>query len=617
MPGGKNRLQLADTVSNVKRDFSKNLSNLLIFDIFFKIIVTAIFGPISAWILNRLVASSGAYVIGNEQIISFVFSPIGMAAVISSGALALTIIFAEQAGIILIASRSKIGGAMKAHEAIFEMLKYLRVLIELGVRQIVIGLLYLAPLAAAGGIAYYILILHHDLNFLLVEKPPVFWLAAAIVCFLGFCALLAIGILYVRWIFSVPFCVLEGEKPSLALRKSRRLVSGNFWRIVLIILGWALLITAAGVLIAFLLDSLSEFILNRIGENPAIVITVVSILLGVYGLTAAALTFIGFTANCLAITRLFYDIGEQKGWSQALPPTDDPAREFGTLSQCKIAWAAVILALILTSISSAFIIDRIDLNHPVAVTAHRGSSKDAPENTLSAVRRAIDDGADFAEIDVQETADGVIVLLHDTDLMRIAGLNKKIWQLTYPEMKSLDAGSWFSPEFKGEHIPTLSEALEFSRNKIKLNIELKFNGREKQLVESVVKIIRDHKFGSQCVITSLNYDGLRKVEKFNPDLKTGFIIAKSIGNMFRVDTDFLSLASDIVNPDVMAAARKRKKKVHVWTVNSPDSMSYFINMGVDNIITDYPAKLIAVIHERASLNDVEKFLLVAADMLKR
>ncbi len=617
MTGRKSKFQLADVFSNVKRDFSQNLSSLLIFDIFFKIVATAIFGPISAWIFNRLVAASGAWVIGNEQIISFVLSPVGMAAVIISGALALAIIFAEQAGIILIASRFNAGQAIKAYQAFLQMLKYLRVLIELGVRQIIIGLLYLAPLAAVAGITFYILSSQHDLNYLLVEKPPVFWIGAAVAATLGICGLLVIALLYVRWIFSVPFCVLEGEKPATALRKSRSLVSGNFWRIVVIMLGWALLITAAGVLIAFLLEVLSEFILNRVGENPAIVITVASILLGFFGLTAAALTFIGFATNCLGIARLYHDIGEQKGLSQAMPPTDDLAREFSQPSQRKIVWAAVILALILTTISSAFIIDRIDLEHQVAVTAHRGSSMDAPENTLSAVRRAIDDGADFAEIDVQQTADGVIVLLHDTDLMRIAGVNKKIWQLTYPEIKSLDAGSWFSPDFKGEHIPTLAETLKLSHDKIKLNIELKFNGHEKQLVESVVKIVRDHQFESQCVITSLNYDGLRKVEKLNPDLKTGFIIAKSIGNMFRVDTDFLSLASSIVTADVIAAARKREKAVHVWTINSPDNMSYFINLGVDNIITDYPAKLVAMINERAALSDVEKFLLAAADMLKR
>jgi glycerophosphoryl diester phosphodiesterase len=196
-------------------------------------------------------------------------------------------------------------------------------------------------------------------------------------------------------------------------------------------------------------------------------------------------------------------------------------------------------------------------------------------------------------------------------------VNQKIWQLTYPEIKLIDAGSWFAPEFKGEHIPTLSETLEMSRNKIKLNIELKFNGHEKHLVKRVVNIIREKKFESDCVITSLNYDGLRKVEQLNPALETGFIIAKSIGNMFRADTDFLSLASGIVNADVIAAARKRKMKVHVWTVNTADNMSYFINLGVHNIITDHPAKLAAVIDQRAALNEVEKLLMAVADMLKR
>jgi glycerophosphoryl diester phosphodiesterase len=241
---------------------------------------------------------------------------------------------------------------------------------------------------------------------------------------------------------------------------------------------------------------------------------------------------------------------------------------------------------------------------------------DAPENTLSAIRQAIEDGADFAEIDVQETADGQIVLLHDTDLMRVAGVNKKIWQLSYSEIKSLDAGSWFAPEFKGEHIPTLPEAIEVAGSRIGLNIELKFNGHEKQLAESVVKIVREHQFGPRCIITSLNYEALKTVKILDSSLKTGFIIARSIGNMFRVDTDILSLSARLVNADVIAAARKRQKEVHVWTVNQPVAMTYFINLGVDNIITDYPAKLVSVIDMRASLDDIEKFLLAAGGMLR-
>ena len=114
-----------------------------------------------------------------------------------------------------------------------------------------------------------------------------------------------------------------------------------------------------------------------------------------------------------------------------------------------------------------------------------------------------------------------------------------------------------------------------------------------------------------------DFEGLKKVRALDPELKIGYIVAKVIGNMFRIDTDLLSLNSGMVTADLVAGARKRKREVHVWTINTTDNMSYFINLGVDNIITDYPAKLVALINERDSLNDTEKLLLVAADMLKR
>ncbi len=617
MPATENRFPFAKILSGVKHDFTINLSNLIIFDIFFKVVATVIFGPVSAWVFNRMVKTGGSLVIGNEQILSFIFTPLGIATFIVSGGLTLAIIFTEQAGLILIAARTQTGRTTKFFEVFLTLFKYLRVLVELGIRQVIIAGLYLAPLAAVGGVAFLILSSQHDLNYLLVEKPPGFWIGAVIAVILATCALLVIGILYVRWIFSVPFCVLEDEKAAPALRKSRRLVAGNFLQIAVIIFGWSLLMIAVAAIDGFLLDLVSESILKSIGENPTFVIAAVIALLVLYAMTAAALAFIAFAVNCLLIARLYYHVRDQKGLPATSPSGDVLTEKFTEPSHRKIVWGVALLVLVFTTASSFYIIEQIDVERKVAVTAHRGSSKDAPENTLSAVNRAIEDGADFAEIDVQESADGVVVLFHDTDFMRIAGVNKKIWELTYAEIKILDAGSWFSSEFRNEHVPTLTETLKLARGKIKLNIELKFNGHEKQLVEKVVKIIEDNNFKSQCVISSLDFEELKKVRELDSELKIGYIVAKVIGNMFRVDTDFLSLNSGMVNADVVAAARKRKKEVHVWTINTTDNMSYFINLGVDNIITDYPAKLVALINERDSLNDVEKLLLVAADMLKR
>jgi len=143
------------------------------------------------------------------------------------------------------------------------------------------------------------------------------------------------------------------------------------------------------------------------------------------------------------------------------------------------------LSLLGASVTSYGLLESGDLEDRVTIVAHRGSSKAAPENTLAAIERAIEDGAHYAEIDVQETADGVVVVLHDTDLKRLTGLDKKIWEATYDEIRELDVGSWFSPEFAGERIPTLLETFEFADRRIPLIIELKLNGHEQNLVESL------------------------------------------------------------------------------------------------------------------------------------
>lgn len=312
MPDPKRKYPLAELFSDVIGEFSHNLSSLLIFDIFFKIIATVILGPVSAWIFNRLVASSGAWVIGNEQIISFVLSPVGLLAFITSGALTLAIFFAEQTGVILIAAHFKAGRKITAYQTLMQTLRVMHVLIELGVRQVIVSLLYLAPLAVVAGLTFFKVSTQHDLNYLLVEKPPVFWVGAAMVGGLGIVALLVIARLYIQWIFSVPFCVIEGDKPAAALHNSRKLVKGRTGRIAAIILGWILLIFGAGLFGTILFDALSGLILNRIGSNPATTVAVVCTLLGLYGLLATALTFIGFSTTSLLVARLFWKFNRGK-----------------------------------------------------------------------------------------------------------------------------------------------------------------------------------------------------------------------------------------------------------------------------------------------------------------
>ncbi|GKT32798.1 glycerophosphodiester phosphodiesterase, partial [Aduncisulcus paluster] len=105
---------------------------------------------------------------------------------------------------------------------------------------------------------------------------------------------------------------------------------------------------------------------------------------------------------------------------------------------------------------------------------------------------AYKNGADYAEIDVQQTRDGHLVLLHDSSFKRTTGVNETVWDMTLEEIRTLDAGSHFDERFAGEPVPTLEEAIEAAKGKIKLNIEIKVNGHEtdieRQVVEEIYKM---------------------------------------------------------------------------------------------------------------------------------
>src|SRR6516165_7584715 len=182
----------------------------------------------------------------------------------------------------------------------------------------------------------------------------------------------------------------------------------------------------------------------------------------------------------------------------------------------RLAWLSVLICLLAPLALWASLSRYLTARPPVRVTAHRGHARAAPENTLSAMRKAIESGADYAELDVQLTADGKVVVLHDSDLKRVAGDPRRLDEVSFDEVRRLDVGSWFDPAFAGERVPTLTEVIDLCRGKIRLNIELKFFGPDRRLVKEVVDIVRQQHFESDCLIASLNYDALVEVNKREP-----------------------------------------------------------------------------------------------------
>ncbi len=245
----------------------------------------------------------------------------------------------------------------------------------------------------------------------------------------------------------------------------------------------------------------------------------------------------------------------------------------------------------------------------VQITAHRGSSKEAPENTMAAIKQAVNDLADFVEIDVQETADGVVVLGHDSSLRRVAGVNRTIGSYSLEELKGLDVGNWFSSDFKGEEIPTLEEVMEYCKGKINLNIEIKSAGDDSLLPEKVALLIDKYQMNEQCVVTSSRFVYLSRIKKLDEKIRTGYIVSAAYGNYYSSDDmDLISLQSSFVTERLVEAAHLKGKAVHAWTVNSKSEMERMKMLSVDNIITDYPVLAREIIYREEAAENLLEYL---------
>ena len=222
------------------------------------------------------------------------------------------------------------------------------------------------------------------------------------------------------------------------------------------------------------------------------------------------------------------------------------------------------------------------------ITAHRGASVKYPENTMAAFRGAKKLGADWIELDVQQTKDRQIVVSHDTNLARVTGVNKDIIDMNYSEIEKLDAGSFFNKKFKGEKIPLLKEVLQYAKdNNIRLNIELKPTGNEKDFEKQVVDLIKKYEFDNRCVITSQVYSVLEKVKKEDKEIKTVYVMSIAIGEITDAKyADAFSVEASNVNESLVNTVHNSGKELFAWTINTEESINNMIDMDVDNIITD-------------------------------
>jgi len=404
--------------------------------------------------------------------------------------------------------------------------------------------------------------------------------------------ILVMAVFLFRRLYCFHYYTLEGCSFREAAKASHRLNKGkwiqDFFSLLLLqLLCMAVFYAAAGVIILMigLLAKLFQAGSVLYSIVLGIIILMISILLAAYFCLSVPIVF-----TCISV--LFYRHKERTG--EKILPLQTKAKTSAVSVYKKPAAVLLLVCCVgliglfsYFSLNQKMIFNIENVTSP-AISAHRGASREYPENTMIAFEKAADEKADWIELDIQLTKDGIPVVMHDSNLSRTAGVNRNIWDVTYAELKDVDVGSFFSPEFSDQRISTLNEVLDFAESRhINLNIELKPTGHETDFVPIVVSEILNHHFQNNCVITSQKYSILQEVKEYSSEVRTIYVMSVAAGNITLLQyADGFSIQSPFATKSLISRVHNEGKEIFVWTVNTQDAMKKMIRLNVDNIITD-------------------------------
>ncbi|KAA3647424.1 MAG: glycerophosphodiester phosphodiesterase [Bacteroidetes bacterium] len=241
------------------------------------------------------------------------------------------------------------------------------------------------------------------------------------------------------------------------------------------------------------------------------------------------------------------------------------------------------------------------------IIAHRGASGLAPENTLAAFAKAIEIGVDRLEMDLRQTIDGEVVVIHDKTIMRTTNGWGSVRKLSLKNIQKYSAGSWFHYNFSSEKVPTFREVLKLVNGQTKLLLEVKEGSPYHHNIErNILNLINEFDAHKWCIVQSFNdkvLENFRELPNLNSDVQKLFEAFIPVapfygGSRFSYKrirsygfAEEVNINYRYVTPLVVRKVHELGKKVNVWTVNQPENLVKYTKMGVDGIITDYPDRL--------------------------
>jgi glycerophosphoryl diester phosphodiesterase len=572
-----------------------------------------VLSPLISWVLNRLVARSGEFIVGNQEIIRWLLTPEGLLYVILIGSFALLGLILQLTGLFWIADTSAEGGFLSTREALTQLLLAIPNLFRFCLAAFLMCILCLIPLVVGFAAVYLLFLKGHDINYYLTNHPPAWRWALTAGGFWGLLWACGAGSLFIRVIYALPIW-LDVQRPlRRVLGLSWEATRGSFIYLFSImavgLASWVLaqLIFEGG------LYAIAGIAVRRSGGSVHGLFFVISVYLVLGFIINTVLAFLVTAWSACALTVCYRTQQRPKG------PKSLAHAGFGSLEiQSKVSghWirsrlvlGALVALLLMSAVVTVWQLRQKPYDRMPLIIAHRAGAKHAPENSMSALRIAIQDGADYAEIDVQRSFDGVVIVAHDRDLMKIARDPRQIGKTNYADLAKVDIGRNFHSDFTGERLAKLSDFFKAAKGRIKLMIELKYYGEDPELASEVLRLVAEFGMGQEISIISLKLGSLRQVQRIAPDIPVGYLASVNVGNLLRLNVNFLAVSSSKATSALIRNARGRGMPVYAWTVNDVDGMLDLIEGGVDGLITDDPALASKVISQVQGLVPTERLLL--------
>jgi glycerophosphoryl diester phosphodiesterase len=590
------------------RDFRLIYKKLLVFEYLFMLLTSFAILPLLNYIFNKVMWVVGTGSLLNNDIYRLGYSYEGVAGLLAIGMIASFVLFIELGVVITIAQKHYFGQNVLIADSLLTTLRRTPRLFGFGLVQLLFLLLVLIPFVDSPlSEAFYRLF-----------NVPIFLNTRV---FNGSQLMIAIYILIVaitlyivlRWIFVLHFIVLEGQSITEAIRSSSAMTKGKRLHLFFALFVFNGLVLGIGFVLITTVSYLPAWLDNNVLKLFTDHYTLTLSTLLAYMLTLLVMPF-----NLIYLTRLYYEYGLRFGidvedrleMSRSLLLGRLERRITKLLSRVKrkrIVYASLALVYLCLALLVSYKANDslVYAKWNVLVSAHRGDFESAPENSLQSVRTAIQKGYQSVELDVQLTADGTVVLHHDYQLLRMAGLKKRVSELTYDELSKLTIGTYEIPtelaegeeagkEKQGEieivRIPLLSEVLAEAKGNIKVLLDLKPYGDGESLVREVVALVTAFEMEEDVYIQSFDSKSLSLIRALNPDIRIGQILYFALGDLTTLDVDFYTIEQVMLTNKLVDEAHRHGREVWVWTVNSSRNMKEVLKYRIDGIITDYPAR---------------------------